>query len=113
MVPESMLKRDGLARGNPLHRRPYLLSTHGSFPPSRFLIRVDRLTGSTPPGGGVRIRTGVRGFAGPCLTTRPRRQKCPAYWAARTALVLPQKVIRGVDEGDHDEDDQHRLKDRG
>ena len=25
-------------------------------------------------GGGVRIRTGVRGFAGPCLTTRPRRQ---------------------------------------
>jgi hypothetical protein len=28
-----------------------------------------------PTGGGVRIRTGVRGFAGPCLTTRPRRQK--------------------------------------
>ncbi len=26
--------------------------------------------------GGVRIRTGVRGFAGPCLTTRPRRQNC-------------------------------------
>jgi hypothetical protein len=29
--------------------------------------------------GGVRIRTGVRGFAGPCLTTRPRRQKEKAY----------------------------------
>ena len=29
-------------------------------------------------GGGVRIRTGVRGFAGPCLTARPRRQKLPA-----------------------------------
>ncbi len=26
-------------------------------------------------GGGARIRTGVEGFAGPCLTTRPRRQK--------------------------------------
>ena len=33
------------------------------------------------PGGGVRIRTGVRGFAGPCLTARPRRQKYLAYLA--------------------------------
>lgn len=40
-------------------------------------------------GGGVRIRTGVRGFAGPCLTARPRRQKRPSYSAQhqRPALV--------------------------
>ena len=33
--------------------------------------------------GGVRIRTGVRGFAGPCLTTRPRRQKFLCYLVDR------------------------------
>lgn len=41
--------------------------------------RAVRDKGAALTGGGVRIRTGVRGFAGPCLTARPRRQSVRSY----------------------------------
>src|SRR5580704_5778908 len=55
-------------------------------------------------GGGVRIRTGVRGFAGPCLTTRPRRQNCKAYNSGSSGLLVLEVVVHRADNGGDDEE---------
>ena len=52
------------------------------------------------PGGGVRIRTGVRGFAGPCLTARPRRQNREAYRSATKDLLCDVAIQTKDTNGD-------------
>src|SRR5918993_1296923 len=46
------------------------------------------LTCFADPRGGTRNRTGVQGFADPCLTTRPCRQRC---------CFAPQTAARAED----------------
>ncbi len=42
--------------------------------PPELIARTKDLFFASPPRGGTRNRTGVQGFADPCLTTRPCRQ---------------------------------------
>jgi hypothetical protein len=43
--------------------------------PPELIARSNHGRFSAPPRGGTRNRTGVQGFADPCLTTRPCRQR--------------------------------------
>lgn len=45
-------------------------------------------------GGGERTRTAVRGFAGLCLTSRPRRREAPGYWASAPELPVRRVLVR-------------------
>src|SRR5580692_1673577 len=64
-------------------------------------------------GGGVRIRTGVRGFAGPCLTTRPRRQNCKAYNSGSSGLLVLEVVVYRADDRSDDKELEDRPEGRG